>query len=98
MDCRGAGAGYSVCCNFAVHKYGSDGTSVEKGGWCTAGAVHPVIVQTSFPSMAPGQGRVDEQIHSRVQRCGERSGGLVDQTRGTAGVDIHRTCNDGCLT
>ncbi len=48
--------------------------------------------------MAPGQGGVDEQIHSCVQRCGERSSGLVGQTRGTAGVDIRRTCNDGCLT
>ncbi len=88
MDCRGAGAGYGLRCDFAIHKHGSDGTSVEESGRCTSSAVYPFIVQTSFSSMTPGQGRADEQIHSRVQRCGKRSGELIGQTRGTASVDV----------
>ncbi len=47
--------------------------------------------------MTPGQGRADEQIHSRVQRCGEHSSELVGQTQGTAGVDVRRKCDNGSL-
>ena len=63
MDCHGAGTGHGFRCDFVVHEHGSDGASVEESGWCTSGAVHLFIVQTSFPSMTPGQGRADEQIH-----------------------------------
>ena len=89
MDCHEAGTGYGFRCDFAIHEHGSDRTSVEESGRCTSGAVHPFIVQTSFSSMTPGQGRVDEQVHSRVQRCGKCSGELVGQARGTASIDVH---------
>ena len=88
MDCHRAGTGNGFCCDLAIHEHGSDGTSVEESGWCTSSAVHPVIIQTSFPLTTPGQGRADEQIHSRIQRCGKHSGELVGQARGTASVDV----------
>ncbi len=77
MDCRGAGAGNSFCCDLAIHKHGSDGTGTEESGWCTSGAVHPFVIPASLPSVTPRQGRADEQVHSHFQRCGERSSELV---------------------
>ncbi len=97
MDCRRAETGYSFRCGYAIHKHGSDGTGIAESGRCTSSAVHPFIVQTSLPLTTPGQGRAHEQIHSCVQGCGERSGELIGQARGTASVNVHWKCDDKSL-
>ena len=77
MDCHGAGTGNSFRCDSAVHKHGSDGTSIDEGGQCTSSAVHQIIIPASLCQVTPRQGRVDEQVHSCFQGCGERGGEFI---------------------
>ncbi len=77
MDCRRAGTGNGFCCDFTLHKHGSDGTGTEESGWHTSGAIYPFVILASLSQMTPRQRRADEQVHSRCQGCSEHSGELV---------------------